>query len=653
MRLRILLALLLCAGIVRAQDRFEYSETAEQTFARAVELMRAGDVTNAATEFNRVLASPQTNQRTTAAYVMRAKCLLQLGDPVEAGRMARQLLSRFPASSYVPDAEYTLGLVYVKIERYSDAVQFLLQAWRSRADVSRRAFDALDLTISSHVDLPATRTLLESATTAEERAFFWLKIGEKEAEAGRSAAVGVVLDTLYQHYPAVEFRDRIARLRVHLETRNKVKVGVLLPLLRKSDPSAVKELGNEILEGVQIALEEYTANPEMRVAVSLEVRDTERDQLVATRGAQELTSDEDIVAIIGPVFSNEVTAVAPLANRRGYPLISPTANANGIAALGQYVFQANPDYEMRGRAMARYAVLRKGYHNLAVLAPRNTFGKFMAESFAAEALKLGARLVTLEWYEKGAADLAEQMSSIRKEGLRAGLDPMISFGGRMSRSDVAHLAQLGVPMRRLDSLMSRGARISATALLGPHARHIVDSLGIAVAFDEPGADSLEIPVTSIEGIYVPISSSDEIGVISSQMVYYNIQAQMLGSGEWNNLKELDANKRYCSNVIFESDSYVDNADPAFGKFSDQYMARFKKKPGKNALYGYDVASMVLTTIHTSGTSRDALAAGLRTPHPYRGLHASTQFSAGRVNSWLWIMQFTDDQISKVDGFAVE
>jgi ABC-type branched-subunit amino acid transport system substrate-binding protein len=366
-----------------------------------------------------------------------------------------------------------------------------------------------------------------------------------------------------------------------------------------------------------------------------------------------LTSDEDIVAIIGPVFSNEVTAVAPLANRRGYPLISPTANANGIAALGQYIYQANPDYETRGRAMARYAVLRKGYRNLAVLAPRNTFGKFMAESFAAEALRLGARLVALEWYERGVADFKEQLAGIRKEGLRAGLDPMISFGGRMSRSDVAHLAQLGVPVKRLDSLMSKGARISATALLGPHARRLVDSLGIAVGFDDPGTDSLEVPVTGIDGIYVPISSSDEIGVVSSQMVYYNIQAQLLGSGEWNNLKELDANKRYCNSVIFETDSYTDNADPAYRKFSDAYYERFKKRPSKNALYGYDVASMVFATIHTSGTSRDALALGLHSTELFRGLHANMHFSAGRVNTWLWIMQFSDDQITKVDGFTVD
>jgi ABC-type branched-subunit amino acid transport system substrate-binding protein len=438
-----------------------------------------------------------------------------------------------------------------------------------------------------------------------------------------------------------------------LEQRSNVKVGVLLPLLRESEPSAVKELGNDIFEGIQFAVEEYSKNPATLVKVTLETRDTERDVLVATRGIQELTSDNDIIGIVGPVFSNEVSAVAFLANRHGYPLVSPTANANGIAATGQYVFQANPDYETRGRAMARFAVEKKGFRILAVLAPINTFGKFMAEAFAAEAIRLGATVVATEWYERGTADLKSQLSGIRKAGLRAGAEPMISFGGKMDRDEVARLVQLGVPMKRIDSLMNKSALISATALLGPQAKRWVDSLGITAVYNDPNIDSLEIPVTAVEGIYIPISSADEIGIVSSQVVYYNIQAQVLGSGEWNNLKELDANKRYCANVIFESDSYVAESDPAYEQFVNAYVDRYKKRPSKNALYGYDTAAILLSTIHSGGTSREALMTGLRHVKNYQGLHAKINFSTKRVNTWLWILQYTADQIQLFDGFNVE
>ncbi|MEK9137926.1 MAG: ABC transporter substrate-binding protein, partial [Bacteroidota bacterium] len=194
---------------------------------------------------------------------------------------------------------------------------------------------------------------------------------------------------------------------------------------------------------------------------------------------------------------------------------------------------------------------------------------------------------------------------------------------------------------------------NATLLLGPQAKHKVDSLGIAAFYDDPKVDSLEYPVTGIEGLYIPISSTDEIGIISSQLVYYNIQAQVLGSGEWNNLAELDANKRYCNNVIFESDSYVDGADSAYMRFVSQYAERFKKKPGKNSLYGYDTAVMVLSTIHNGATSRESLVAGLRQTRNFRGLHAKINFTQKRVNSWLWILQYATDRIQLLDGFNVE
>ena len=645
--------LFFCPEVLQAQGQVEYSVEAEQTFSHAVELYNAGQIDDASTDFERVFKVFAPNQRTTAAYIMRAKCLLRINEPLEAGRTLRNFLSLYPSSSYIPDAEYTMGLVYVKIQRYDDAVHSFLESWRSDAEVRRSAFEALDRSIDAYFQTAGVKTLLRQAKSDEERAFFWLKIGEKEAAEQKSAAVGAVLDTLYRNYPGNPFRERIAMLRARLEQRSNVKIGVLLPLLNKSDPSAVKELGNDIYEGIQLAVDEYSRNPDTRVKVMLETRDTERDVLVATRGMQELTSDEDIIGIIGPVFSNEVAAVASLANKRGYPLISPTANANGLTAAGQYVFQANPDYETRGRAIARYVVEKKGLRMLAVLAPSNTFGKFMAEAFAAEALWLGAKIVATAWYERGVADLKIQMADLRKAGLKAGAEPMISFGGKMSRDDVAHLVQLGVPMKTIDSLMNKSATMSATVLLGPQARRGIDSLGIAASYDDPNVDSLEYPVTAIQGIYAPISSAEEIGIVSSQLVYYNIQAQVLGSGEWNNLAELDANKRYCSNVIFESDSYVDGSDSTYGNFANAYFDRFKKRPSKNSLYGYDCATAILSTIHSGGDSREGLMMGLRHLKNSGGLHAKINFSGKRVNTWLWILKYTGDHVQMIDGFSVE
>ena len=100
-----------------------------------------------------------------------------------------------------------------------------------------------------------------------------------------------------------------------------------------------------------------------------------RDPAVAARLTKELAADQEVIGILGPMFSSTTLTAARAAQEAAIPLISPTANANGIAALVQFVFQANPDYEMRGRAMARYAVGKLGFRTMAVLAPSDAYGK--------------------------------------------------------------------------------------------------------------------------------------------------------------------------------------------------------------------------------------------------------------------------------------
>ena len=120
-------------------------------------------------------------------------------------------------------------------------------------------------------------------------------------------------------------------------------------------------------------------------------------------------------------------------------------------------------------------------------------------------------------------------------GCGFGADAYVNFGGKKKLGELMKLAGLGVPVKVLDSLLHKGAMVKVSALVGPGSATKLDSLGIRVVYNEQQVDSLDTPVTGIQGVYAPISSPDEIGVVSSQVVYFNLQAQLLGSGEWNNL----------------------------------------------------------------------------------------------------------------------
>jgi hypothetical protein len=233
-----------------------------------------------------------------------------------------------------------------------------------------------------------------------------------------------------------------------------------------------------------------------------------------------------------------------------------------------------------------------------------------------------------------------------------GAEPLLAFGGTLKRSDVMKFMNLGIPLRRLDSLMSAGTTIEAKMLLGPEARVILDSLQIPVEYDLTRIDSLEYPVTSIDGIYVPISSPAEIGVVSSQIVYFHFQTQLLGSGEWGNIAELDANKRYCDGVIFESDTFIDEESESYAGFVSGFTREFGKPPGRNVLYGVDAARLLVESIRGGAGTRAALALSLAETREFRGLRSQIGFSYRRVNSWLTILQFAEDRLQRLEEISV-
>jgi ABC-type branched-subunit amino acid transport system substrate-binding protein len=644
-----LLLLLVCATAA-AQVRLEYSENNEAIFREAVARFDSGHMRESVVGFDRCISEFPAGHRITAAYVMKGKALYRLGENLEAAKTLKAFLSRFPSSSYVPDAGLTLGLIYAKIERPEEAMDMYLGAMRalgasSPPKLARAIETAMDTTVETRIGAAPLRRFLAKSGTAAERSYLWLKIAEREAAGGNPVASAIALDSLTLRYPGNPFADQAALLRTRITAKSSVKLGVLLPLLKKGEPSSARDAGTEVFEGVQFALERYDREAGRRITVTLETRDTQRDPAQATAGARELADDRDVAGIVGPVFSPEVTSAAALANARGVPLVTPTANANGIAATGKYVFQANPDYDARGRAMARYAIQQRGFRTLAVLAPSDTYAKFLADAFVREATRLGARFLGVQWYQRGTSDMKPQLAAIRRAGMLEGADAKLSFGGRIKPSTLMKFADLGVPLKRIDSLMNKAAVISARSLLGPRARALLDSMEIPVVYDESRVDSLEYPVESIDAIYAPISGADEIGIVSSQIVYFHFQTQVLGSGEWDSFAELNANRRYAEGVVFETDTHIDTA--GYAAFADGFAARFRRKPTKNTLFGYDTADMMLRLIGDGASTRDALQRALAGARDYRGIHSRIAFGADRVNGALTLLRYEQDEIREV------
>ncbi|MEX1140363.1 MAG: penicillin-binding protein activator [Bacteroidota bacterium] len=628
------------------QDTLSFRPDVEKIFVEAMRHFTAERFDSAAALFMRCLREFPFHHRTTGAYIMGGKSYYRLGNYRESVRVLKNYIDLHPESGYIPDAHYTLGLNFFRMLRSDDAAEELILAHQLSGDplVRSRSERLLDDLAGEVLTIADLQLLLGNGVPENLRVLLTVRLAERLYRSGDIKSAQEILLPVASLSPEIAYVDRAVELLHRVQGSGVLKVGVVLPLMMKSGQAA-RELGVEIYDGIKLAAEEY--NQVYLPKISLEVRDSERDPGVTARVMTELCSDESIVAIVGPVFSNEAFAGAGIANARGVPVLTPTATANGIASIGPYVFQLNPDLDVRGRVMARYA-FERGARRFAVLSPVEQIPKSMTDAFVDEVARLGGEIIDQQWYQRGATDLRMQLSTMRRRALDKSEPMVINFASSLKYDHIKSLLMLGVDSNILDSLMEWGALVPVEDLLGPDGKQLTDSLRIPTERALINYDSLGLPVANIDAMFLPIASSDEIGIVTSQLRYFNFQAKLLGTGEWNDLAVLDMNREYANGVVFSYDSAINESDPDYRAFVARFQKLFSRRPSINALYGYDAMKLLLDLIaHGTGTRNDIAAAmtGIRRAP---GWHTSFSIDARRVNTFLTLFQYQDRSVRRVD-----
>ncbi len=134
-------------------------------------------------------------------------------------------------------------------------------------------------------------------------------------------------------------------------------LGVVLPIAGESG-----YLGQALFNGIRIAVDERNASGTGR-PVRLVFRDS-RGTGDGARAAVEAVVAEGADAIVGPLFSDEAEPAGGAAEAARVVLVAPLATAADVSADRRFVFQANPTFAERGRAMARRLGARVNFETL-------------------------------------------------------------------------------------------------------------------------------------------------------------------------------------------------------------------------------------------------------------------------------------------------
>jgi len=636
LRLALAFLLLLLADVLNAQTPFD--QTDETNYNLGLQSYKQGDYSNAYQFFHLVM-NDSLNQRLAQSFYYGSKSLFSLHRYQESVSAIDTFLARFPDDEHEYEMMYILGADYYELGKYKLAGAQFVMTIDSASDQTARdlAVGSLRTLVDFNLSFDDVRNLFNQCQTRLSAVTISIAFARRAYFSDRVGAADSLLRAFTQRFPepgtgSGEISKWIGRVETdEVLSKAQIKIGALLPLQYGSS------VGDRLLLGIQLALDDYNNAARTKVGLVLENYGTNLVTLFSDMRI--LARDNTVRAVIGPVFSNEVPSITDVANLSKVPTITPTATQTGLVSDNSYVFQSNPNFKTRARAMADYAVNVLHIQSIAVMSPSDTYGKNIAGFFVARLKELHVQPISVIYFETGTTDLSKEIGAIKDAAASALSEPFIDFT-KLDKQQQARLKNYGIASSFVDSLEKSRGSVDAYDLFGADPRRTADSLGIPVIDRTTAGDFTAL--RSLGAIFIPLTSSKDIGVVGAQLAYHNVKTQLIGTDDWYDLNQLSNNDLYVDGVIFCSDTYFDTNSPAYEAASNSLSQISDTEFDRTISYGYDLTNMLLKVLNES-SSRTDVASGLKTT-TFHGLHSTISFSSDNSNHYIHILQFKKGKI---------
>jgi len=584
--------LLLTGGMpLDAQPRPAPSKAEEEVKAqidKASGLAEEGRADAAVEILQKVIAASPQSEHIPVAYLLLGKVLSGQKNYEEAGAYYRRLLEEYPGSDLAPQARLGLISTLLKTGQLNAALPLLFEAKGQTTDpaVKRIILQQLEevyLANQDYVQMVETAVEARALAPEEERRsieqriaeIVRSRIGEKDLrhfvdKYPRTSPSDIALLRLIELYESAgedyklarTARDFLTQFPLHEQAasveafltaqRKRLKgmayrIGALLPL-----SGALSPYGTDVLNGIRIAFGEATeAIPQL--AVGLVVKDTEGTAQVLASELDDLLNEYQPIAVIGPLLSREVKAVAAAADAYEVVFITPTATLADVQLLGQYLFNTAVNSRALVRDIAAYATGPLGWKRFCILAPRDQYGAEMTQAFAEEIHRLGGEIIAVDTYRPDDNDFGPPIKRIKEADLKR--------YGKMESPPTP-------PQKK-------------------------------------GIKETKIYIPGFDAIFLP-GEAQKVSLIAGQIRFYAAKVGLLGTNGMDTPELLHFDTRAVEEAIFADSFFVDSPDPAVRNFVEQYRKRFQQPPTAFAAQAYEATKLVLDGILKGATTGSAL-----------------------------------------------
>ncbi|MEW6055802.1 MAG: ABC transporter substrate-binding protein [Bdellovibrionota bacterium] len=198
-----------------------------------------------------------------------------------------------------------------------------------------------------------------------------------------------------------------------------ISVGVATTLLEFESNSSITA-GDFVRRGINVALRHYDKRlQEKNIRIALKEFDYANSDLAALEAAKRAAAS-DVIVVHGYDFSSHALVAAPIHQKTGLPLLSPTATADRLTNFGPYIHQVAFNNSYQAKMLARYAVKNLGVKRCLVVAAKDcAYCQDLEKSFSREFKKLGGETVKLSPILQSDQDFAPLVAEAKVKNIDA------------------------------------------------------------------------------------------------------------------------------------------------------------------------------------------------------------------------------------------
>ena len=590
---------------VFSQNWFQ-SRLIQKQLDMAVEHFNEDRFATAETILNKLLEKPLGAYESTAKILL-LKTTYALRKTDKTKDMGREFLQAFPTDQYVKDVFLKFGDIFIDEENFGSAFRMYIRARTLANDdvfltlIDERLIETIQLNIAPEI----ISELLMVETVADQRTICTLAKAFNDIASGYPDECALTLYELHPEQVPVAYFDLYEKLlrASYRPPMTTVTVGVILPLTGDKMMA-----GNSFLRGMYKAIQSIN-NRNQKIAFI--IKDNRGSEIETIRAVNALESNPAVKAIIGPISTTNALVAANTVQGKNIPLLVPSSTQDGLASLGNNIYQLNSNLQMRGKIAARYVAKTLKLDSLAILAPADKFGRALVDAFVKEADLLGKKIVAVEWYLGIPTDLKRQFKSLRK----------VAFS--LVKNEESFDEYLGMEFDSLDFLFE----LSEEDLFD-----IPEDEDLEVL---TASDSAVIDLTTIQALYLPVHP-EHLAYIGTQFPMYHFNTQVVGNESWLDLDVLNR-----SNIGPHMDGLA--------IIACNYSVNIKDEIFQQAL---DCTKLLYFIFNNLDNGRISIAQRLSNLYEFHGDSEIVSFSNANpnLNTALQVLRYKDDQITKTGFF---